>query len=252
MTDASVLIRLALLLVRPGVVVALAPTIGGAFVPPHIKVGLTVLLGIGLLPAVTLPDVTSLGPLTTVIAREVVIGMSIALMLRALVAGVEFAGHLSGLQMGLGYAATIDPANGVRNSVITSLFGMTAVLALFAINGHHAMLRALAMSYSGLPMGTGGVDDSLLQSVRDTFALVFVTGVRLAAPLIVVLVIVETAIGFISRVAPSLSFMVIGYPIRLVIGLFVIGLVVGTIPGAVSGLLDRTLRLSLAAAAAFK
>lgn len=253
MTDASVLVRLALLLVRPGVVVALVPTFGSAFVPTRIKIGLTVLFGLALLPAVQLPDAATLGLLTGVIAREVAIGLAIGLTMRALVAGVEFAGHLSGFQIGLSYAATIDPANGVRNDVITSLFGMLAILALFGINGHHAILRALAMSYSGLPMGAGAVDNaSLLESVRATLALVFVTGARLAAPIVVVLLVVEVAVGFVSRVAPSLSFMVIGYPIRLIVGLFVVGLVVSAVPGVVSSLTERSIRLALEAASAFR
>lgn len=252
MTDLSVLARLAVLLVRPGVVVAMAPTFGAVYVPARTKVGLTVLLAIGLLPSVVVPPAANELAVTGLVAREVAIGLALGLTLRALVAGAEFAGHLSGYQIGLSYAATIDPVNGVRNSTLTSLFGLLAVLTLFGIDGHHAILRALAASYNGLPLGAGGVDASLVTSVRDTFALVFVTGARLAAPIIVVLLIVEVAIGLISRAAPALSFMVIGYPIRMVVGLFVLGLIVAAVPGVVSSLLDRTIRLAAETATAFR
>jgi flagellar biosynthetic protein FliR len=254
MNELPSLARLAVLLVRPGVVVMLAPTIGGAFVPSKIKMGLTVLIAIGLLPSVPVPEALPLGALVTVIAREVAIGLAIGLTIRALVTAIEFAGHLSGFQMGLSYAATIDPANGVRNNTIASLFGMLAVLTLFGIDGHHTILRGLAHSYTGLPIGVGdGVDGgSLLNGVRQTMALVFVTGARLAAPIVVVLIVVEVVIGFISRAAPALSFMVIGYPIRMILGLFVLGLVVSTVPGVVTGLTDRTVRLALETAGAFK
>ena len=181
-----------------------------------------------------------------------IIGLALALTVRALVGGVEFAGHLSGQQMGLTYAGTIDPSSGAKNTVVTTLFNMLAVLTLFMIDGHHMVLRALVASYHGLPIGGGGIDASLLASVRDTLALVFVTGVRLAAPIIVVLLIVEIVIGFISRVAPALSFMVIGYPIRMLVGLFVLGLVVTALPGLVSSLTERTMRLALEAAGAFR
>ena len=252
MNELSVLSRLAMLLVRPGVVVALAPTFGGAFVTVRVKIGLTALIAIGLLPSVPVPPPISAIELGGVFAREIAIGLALGLAVRALVAGIEFAGHLSGFQMGLSYAATIDPANGVRNSTVASMFGMIAVLTLFAIDGHHTILRALANSYVGLPIGIGGVNASLVTSVRDTFALVFVTGARLAAPIVVVLIIVEIVVGFISRVAPALSFMVIGYPLRMVVGLFVLGLVVSAVPGVVSGLTGRTIRLALDTASAFK
>ena len=248
----QVLARLALLLVRPGVVVALAPTFGGIYTTPRIKVALTVLLAIGLMPSVVVPPAVDAGMLGAVIAREVAIGLALALTVRALVGGVEFAGHLSGHQMGLTYAATVDPSSGARHTVVTSMFNMLAVLTLFSIDGHHTILRALAASYNGLPIGTGGVDPSLLTAVRQTLELVFVTAARLAAPIIVVLLIVEIVIGFISKVAPGLSFMVIGYPVRMILGLFVLGLVVATVPGVVTGLTDRTIRLALETAAAFR
>jgi flagellar biosynthetic protein FliR len=252
MTELSVLTRLAVLLVRPGVVVALAPTFGGLYTSHMTKVGLTVLLAIGLLPSVVVPPAINAAELGGFIAREMAIGLALGLTMRALVAGVEFAGHLSGHQMGLTYAATVDPSSGARHTVVTTLFNMLAVLTLFAIDGHHTILRALASSYAGLPIGDGGVNATLLQSVRDTLALVFVTAVRLAAPMVVVLVIVEIVIGFISRVAPGLSFMVIGYPVRMLVGLFVLGLVVTTVPGVVTSLTDRTIRLALETAGAFK
>jgi len=252
MTDASVLMRLALLLVRPGVVVALAPTFGGLYTSPRTKVALTVLLAIGLLPSVAVPPAIDAGVLGALVAREMAIGLALGLTVRALVGGVEFAGHLSGHQMGLTYAATVDPSSGAKHTVVTTMFNMMAVLTLFSIDGHHTILRALAASYNGLPIGTGGVDASLLTAVRQTLELVFVTAARLAAPMIIVLVIVEIVIGFISKVAPGLSFMIIGYPVRMIIGLFVLGLVVATLPGVVTGLTDRTMRLALDTAAAFR
>jgi flagellar biosynthesis protein FliR len=252
MNDVSVLSQLAVLLVRPGVVVALAPTFGGLYTTSRTKIALTVLLAIGPFPSVAVPPAIDAGRLAAFIAREVAIGTALGLTVRALVGGVEFAGHLSGHQMGLTYAATVDPSSGAKHTVVTTLFNMLAVMTLFSIDGHHTILRALAASYTGLPIGLGGVDASLLTAVRQTFELVFVTAARLAAPIIIVLLIVEIVIGFISKVAPGLSFMVIGYPVRMILGLFVLGLVVATLPGVVTGLTDRTIRLALETAGAFR
>ena len=97
---------------RPGVVIAFAPGLGGSFVPARAKVALTVLVAIGLLPVVTVPQSPSALVLTGVIAREAAIGLALAAAMQALVAGVELAGHLSGYQIGYSYAATIDPMTG--------------------------------------------------------------------------------------------------------------------------------------------
>jgi flagellar biosynthetic protein FliR len=181
-----------------------------------------------------------------------VIGLSIAIAARALIAAAELAGHLSGFQIGFSYAATIDPVSGVRNTVVTSLYGLLALLAFFAINGHHEILRALAISYAKLPIGAGHLDGSILTAVRQIFALVFTVGARLAAPIIVVLLIVELAIGLISRSAPALSFMVVGYPIRLIVGLAVLALLISTVPAVTASLVARTIAIGLDLAAAFR
>lgn len=252
MIDLAVVVRFGLLLVRPGMLVMVAPALGGTYAPAPVKVATTVLLALVLAPTVAVSPASTDVSLTLIIAREVVIGLSLGLAVRAIMGAAELGGHLSGYQIGFSYAATIDPVSGVRNSVITSLYGLLAMLAFFAVNGHHQVLRALVASYDGLPIGGGHVNASLLTSVRDILGLIFIVGVRLAAPLVVVLLIVELAVGLMSRSAPALNFMAIGYPVRVVVGLIVLAAMVGTIPQVIATVVDRSLGIGLQLAAAFR
>ncbi|HEY6359870.1 MAG TPA: flagellar biosynthetic protein FliR [Vicinamibacterales bacterium] len=252
MIDLAVVERFALLVVRPGAVVMVAPGFAGTHIPAPVKVGLTVMIALGLLPSVVVPRALPEVSLALVIAREVAIGLSLAFVLRALIAGAELAGHLSGQQIGFNYGATIDPQSGVRNNMLATLYGSLATLGFLAINGHHQLLRALAASYEGLPIGIGHINPSIVQSVRDIFALVFIVGARLAAPIVIVLLIVELAVGLISRAAPSLSFMVIGYPIRIVVGLLLLAALIGTIPAVTNSLLEAVLMTGANTARAFR
>ena len=250
--DFGVVARFALLLVRPGMVVSIAPGIGGAFLPAHVKVGLTVLIALGLLPSVAIPASAGSLPMLVLIAREAAIGLSLAFVVKLLIAGAEFAGHLAGYQIGFSYGATIDPQSGVRSTMLATLYGSLATLAFLAINGHHMVLRALTASYAGVPMGTGQVDVSIVKSVSEMLGLVFIVGTRLAAPIVIVLLIVEVGIGLISRSSPSLTFMVIGYPIRIVIGLFLIGVLIPTVPAVTASLIESVIMMSARAAGAFR
>jgi flagellar biosynthetic protein FliR len=250
--ELSPVVRFALLLVRPGMVVMLAPGLGGRHIPAMMKIAITVLLAFGLLPSVTLPGNLTETSLTLIVLHEVAVGLSLAFVLQALIAGAEFAGHLSSYQIGFSYGATIDPTSGVRSTVLVSLYGMLATMAFLAVNGHHALLRALAASYAGVPIAAGRVGESLVGSVTEILAMVFVVGVRLAAPVLIVLLIVEVAIGLISRSAPSLSFQVIGYPIRIVVGLFVVGTLIYTIPAVTTSMIETALMLAGRTAAAFR
>jgi flagellar biosynthesis protein FliR len=249
--DLTPVIRFGLLMIRPAMLVAVAPALGGAHLPAQAKIGLIVFMAIGLLPSVAVPTTSGDVALTLVILHEMAIGLSLAFVMRALIAGAEFAGHLSGFQIGFSYGATIDPMSGVRSTMMATLYGSLATLAFLAVNGHHQLLRALTASYSSLPIGAGSVNASLVEAVRDILGMVFIVGLRLAAPIIVVLLIIEVAIGLISRTAPSLSFMVIGYPIRIVIGLTVVAALLSTIPSVITSLLDSALRLAARTAMAF-
>jgi flagellar biosynthetic protein FliR len=250
--DFSVVARFALLLVRPGMVISIAPGLGGSFVPARVKVGVTVLIALGLLPSVAVPANAAALPMLVVIAREMCIGLSLAFVMHLLIAGAEFAGHLAGYQMGFSYGATIDPQSGVRSTMLATLYGSLATLAFLGINGHHMLLRALTASYVGVPIGSGQIDPSIVKSVSDMLGLVFIIGARLAAPIIVVLLLVEVAIGLISRSSPALTFMVIGYPIRIVVGLFLIGVLIPTVPAVTSSLIESSVMMAARLAAAFR
>jgi flagellar biosynthetic protein FliR len=241
--------RLGLLLVRPGVLVMASPAFGGVYAPAFVKIGLTVILAIVLSPLVSLPAIAP-GALPLFAMREAVIGLALAMAVRVLIAGAEFGGHLIGFQIGFSYAAIVDPQSGVRNNLLAALHGMMAVVTFLSIDGHHALIRTLAASYQSMPAGPGHVDGSLVGTVTQMLGAIFTLGAHLAAPVVVALVLVELALGIISRSAPALNLMVVGFPIRLIAGLVALaaGLRVG--PPLMRGVgalaLDLSARLALA------
>ena len=252
MTDFSPVAGFGLLLVRPAMLVMVAPGIGGAFVPPQAKVALAVFLALTLVSSVSLPSGPGPAGLAVMVGREILIGLSLGFVVRALIAAAELGGQLSAFQIGFSYAATVDPSTGVRNDLLATLYGMLAVLTFLGINGHHTLLRALSASYAGMPIGTGDIDGSILVAVRQILALVFTVGVRLAAPIVIVVLVVELAIGLISRTAPSLSAMVVGFPLRIVVGLALLAALISTIPAVIASVVERAVALALQAAAVFR
>lgn len=234
MTETFPLAALGVLLVRPGALVLATPVFGGSFVPPPIRVALTALLAILLFPAVTVPDTSSPAGLALIVAGETVVGVALALAIQVLVAGAEFAGSVAGFQIGLSYAATVDPATGARNNVVTVLYGSLATVAFLGVNGHHALLRTLARSYEAIPLGLWRMDALTAEAVTRMLGLVFLIGAQLAMPLVVVLLLVEVGVGLASRAAPALHVMTLGLPIRVAIGLLTLAVAIQVVPGAVA------------------
>jgi flagellar biosynthesis protein FliR len=248
--DFSPIARLGLLLVRPGVLIATSSVFGGTFAPPLVRVGVVVLVTLALAPTVPLPENVGGAGMAMVALRETLIGLALTFSIRIIVAGAEFAGHLTGFQLGFSYASVVDPQSGARNNVMSALYANIAMLVFLAINGHHQMLSALSASYQALPPGGMPASGDLATLVARTLGQVFVIGLRMALPVVAVLLIVEIGLGLVSRVAPQLNLMVMGAPVRILVGLFILGATLTIVPEVVLSAVDPALRLASKMAAA--
>jgi len=243
---------LGLVLARAGTVVMTVPPFGGTSVPPTVKIGLILLLSVTLAPLVSVPAGVTLGVLTSIIVREAAIGLALSMAVRLAVAGAEVGGQLAGMQMGFSYAVLVDPSSGARNQVLSSLYGNLVVLALLATNAHHAVLRTLAASYQSLPLGAGGVSPQILTASGRMLGLVLLFGVQLAAPFVIALLVVEVALGLISRSVPGLNMMTVGFGLRLLVGLIVLASALAAVPSLAQSVLRQAFDVSDLAARALR
>ena len=252
MIDLSAWPHFALLLVRPSLIVATAPPFGGFYTPARVKIGLSTILALLLMPVVPMPRGLAGADLVAVVAREVLIGLALGMSVRLLLAGVELAGQLASFQLGFSYAATVDPQTGARSNLLGAFFGSLAMLVFLLVNGHHRVVRALVGSYTALPIGFGHVDPQLAALVARMLGVVFVLGVQLAAPVVIVLLVVELALGLVSRAAPSLNLMASGFAVRSLVGLAVLSLMVSVIPGVVTRAIPSVIELAAHLALLFR
>jgi flagellar biosynthetic protein FliR len=248
----STMAQLGILVARPGALIAAAPAFGGAFAPPPVRIGLAIMIAVLLVPAVPPQSFASTAGLGLVVAREMAIGVLMALSLRAILAGAELGGHLTGSQLMLSYGSVVDPQGGVRSNLVANLYGNLALITFLLMNGHHALLRALAASYTAIPIGEGGIGVSLGTTVVQLLGIVFVLGARLAAPIVVVMLLVEVGTAIMARVAPSLNLMAVAPPLRVAVGLLAMATMVPLVPSIVRAASSGIGELALRAAGAFR
>ncbi len=250
MIDALPVLRFAILLARPGFLLATTPVFGSSFAPPAVKIGLTVILAFVLAPLVTIPATPAPLAVALLVLHECVVGFALGLSIRLLVAAAEVAGQLAGFQMGFGYAATVDPQTGARNSLLAALYGLLTVFTCLAVNAHHAVIRALVQSYEVLPVGLLHAGAALPKQVASALGLVIALGAQLAAPVVAVLVLVEVALGLLAHAAPAMNLMALGFPVRLLAGLAMLGGSVAVLPGVMAHAVPAALRIAARLAAA--
>ncbi|MBX9714809.1 MAG: flagellar biosynthetic protein FliR, partial [Pseudomonadaceae bacterium] len=130
------------------------------------------------------------------------------------------AGQIIAVQMGLGFASMIDPANGVSVPVLAQMLLMLVTLLFLAMNGHLVVFEVLAESFITLPVGTG-LSTNHYWELAGKLGWVLGAGLLLVLPAITALLVVNLAFGIMTRAAPQLNIISIGFPMTLVIGLVI-------------------------------
>jgi flagellar biosynthetic protein FliR len=207
-------------LARIAAVLASAPVLGQVRVPAFVQVGFALAIALAIGPA--LPAMPGVAPASAagmlVLVMQIAIGLSIGFALRIVFTAVEMAGELIGLQMGLGFAVFYNPSDIQHTPVVGNFLGLLGSLTFLALNGHLAMLSALAESFRALPITADPVPLTLFETLARHGRVIFATALQLALPLIITMLVVNIALGVLTRAAPQLNIFAVGFPVTIAIG----------------------------------
>nr|WP_305123269.1 flagellar biosynthetic protein FliR [Roseomonas sp. GC11] len=153
------------------------------------------------------------------IGMEVVAGAFIGTLSRILLAAVQMAGQIIGQSIGLSNAFAFGM--GADNAALLgSVLYAGLLVALFAMDGHHAGLRALADSYSLMPLGQPLQAAPAARALADATATSFRLAMQLSMPFLVLAVLFNAALAGINRAMPAMPVFLIGAPALLMVGLY--------------------------------
>ncbi|MBZ0127092.1 MAG: flagellar biosynthetic protein FliR [Rhodocyclaceae bacterium] len=205
--------------------VATAPVFNNASLPMRVKLLLGVAVSLAVAPM--LPPLPPVSPASwsglAVFLQQGLIGIALGFTMRIVFAGVDLAGELIGLQMGLGFAVFYDPQNAGQSPIVAELVGLLALLFFLALNGHLMMLALLAESFTALPIGLSPFPAGWETLLRWAAA-IFSIGVLLALPLISALLVANIGLGVLTKVAPTLNLFAVGFPVTLMAGFAMLAL----------------------------
>jgi len=204
-------------------------------------VWVSVVLSFAIRP-IAVPESWSLPLILTGVTREFLVGAVLGLFVRLILGGIMLAGQLAGFQMGLGIANVIDPATSESISVVAQVLNLLAVFLFLELDGHLLAVQVLARSFEWIPPFSARLDSALyLDLVRDGGTEMFQVGLALAWPFSLVLLLLYLAMGLLARVAPQVNLLVVGFPITIGVGLFVLFLGVSPLTDRLEGVFSETL-----------
>jgi flagellar biosynthetic protein FliR len=232
-----------LLSVRIAAATAMAAALGPSDIPGSVRVALAVVLaGVITLAAGLHPiPLESVGQLLVASAGEAVIGAALAGGFLIAYAATQVAGRILDTQSGFGVAGIFDPATGSVAPLFGMLLGMTGICFFLAMDGHLVLIRAIAQSAETFPPGAALTDIDWPAALAQGSAM-FVYGLALAAPVMVALLLADVAMAVCARSLPQLNVFLLGFPLKVMIGLAGLAIAVRFAGSVLRALFESTFR----------
>ena len=171
------------------------------------------------------------------VMAEASFGLLMGIGAQAVFQAIKAAGDTISKQMGMGLDAVTDPFTEEESSSLATFSDMIGTLIFFVIGGHLAMLDALHESFVQWPLGAFLSPEYMHRVTLNAVSQSFVLMLGIAAPMLVLSFLVSLVLAVMARLVPEMNVLVIGFPVRVGIGLM--GMVL-FVPMLVQGARDVT------------
>jgi len=211
-----------LVLERVSVFLFLFPIFGSSIILSQLKMALALVLTLLFYTVVPVDptrfpeDVLTFG---LMLGAEVLVGFSLGLCLRIFFAGIQMAGQVIGFQIGFAMINVMDPQSGENVSIMDQIGYWVCLIIFLILNGHHIIIISMIDSFDLVPVGGFVMHSALTPRILDVGADLFVTAVKVSAPVIAALTFVNTGFGLIAKFSPQTNVMIVAFPVKIAVGL---------------------------------
>ncbi len=220
-----------LILCRIGGAFSFMPGFGDTYVTPDKRLFLSLGISFVLLPVLSplLPAMPeSPAGFARLIAQEVITGVFIGLLARFLLAALDLAGFIIATETGLSAATAYNPQMSTAGPIVTTFLTMSALALLFVTNLHHMLIEAIVGSYQLFKPGSDLMVMDMSQSLIQMVGQVFIIGIQMAAPFILLGTVFNLGLGLLARLMPQMQVFMVAMPLQIIFGLLIFGLVLST------------------------
>lgn len=191
----------------------------------------------------TLSANATMGRLVSGLASEAALGVAIGVSLAIVFEVFQMAAQAISLQAGLGYASTVDPTSGADSTVLLTVAQLTAALLFFASGADRLLVKALAESLRLAPPESFTLNKAWAEALIRFAATVFSSGLRLAAPLIALLLLADASLAILGRIQQQLHLISLTMPLKLAATMLVLSATVVLQPGFLQSLMTTWAQL---------
>ena len=155
------------------------------------------------------------------VITQIFIGLFAGFSLQIVSGAVAVGGQAISNSMGLSMANMMDPNLG-NVPIIAQFLIILSSFIFLAVDGHLILVQLLIQSFESFPIGQALTLNSVYEIFISWTPLMFMGGLVLALPLMISVLLVNAGLGMITRAAPSLNIISVGFPAILLAGFFLL------------------------------
>lgn len=222
MIDTVYILALILIVIRLTAFLAVIPVFFPKGTPNTVKVAFTIILAYLLISGI---NYTNLSQINSIIlfavdcVNEVVTGLTLGYITRLCFDSLRLAGNLMDIHMGFSMMSMLDPNTNTNTTLVERLLYWFSLILFLLLDGHHMLIRALIESFNSVNLGRFILFQDSIKVVIKAFITFFAIGLKIAIPIVLILIVTDLTMGLVARTVPQLNVMIFGLPLKILVGM---------------------------------
>lgn len=232
-----------LILLRMSAFVASAAIFSTANIPPQLKILAAVVFTIVIFNPIATNEAMvrlseSQADLLMLAGREVLVGLVLGFVTRLFFFAVSMAGEIVSISTGLGQAQMYNPIMGSMSNAMEQFYSIIATLVFLSMNGHHTVILGIVESFSSTPVAELSFGYSSFAELVMKIQSFFIIGIKISAPILVSMMVIQLGMALLSRVVPQINVMVTSASVTVLIGFIIMFVSLPLLVLQMSGVVD--------------
>jgi flagellar biosynthetic protein FliR len=234
-----------LILVRMSGFIYTAPLFSLKTVPVRVKAGFSIFLTIILFYTIPFSDVEYVGVIgyAILVLKEAIAGALMGLFSNIAYYILAFAGQIMDMEIGFSMINQLDPVTKVQTTITSNLYGYLVLLLMIITNLHHHFLKAVVDSYQVIGLGEAVFPPNMYLVMMRFIVDYFIIAMRIVLPIFAAILVVNTILGILAKVAPQMNMFVIGMQLKVLVGLIVLYFIIGLTPSVADYIFNEMMEM---------
>ena len=204
--------------------------------PRRLRAGFSLIVAILLVHTLTdhnVPEYSTVLGYSVIVLKEAITGLMIGLGANICMSIVHLGGKIADMEIGLSMVQVLDPLTRSNTGFMGSFYQYILVLVMLVTNMHYYFLRAIVETFSLIPIGGAKFSSEKIMTTMIQFMTDYITiSFRLCLPIVAAMLLLNAILGILAKTAPQVNLFSVGIPIKLLVGLSILFLTMGTLPSA--------------------